>query len=107
MKNILVMGINQLQETFVLNIQFGGRPSILQGVCIMKNILVTGISLSLRVIELHKKNGSDSAIFETVAENFCAKYSIWRPAVNPRGRLHHEKYFSHGHKPLAPDNRVA
>jgi hypothetical protein len=73
----------------------------------MKNISVTGINLLLRVIELHEKNGSDSAIFETVAENFYAKYSIWRPAVNPRGRLHHEKYFSHGHKPLAPDNRVA
>jgi hypothetical protein len=32
--------------------------------------------------------------------NFCARNSIWRPAVNPIGRLHSEKYIGLGHKHL-------
>jgi hypothetical protein len=33
--------------------------------------------------------------------NFCAQSSFWRPAVNPTGRLHCEKYISLGHKHFA------
>jgi hypothetical protein len=40
-------------------------------------------------------------------ETFLAENSIWNPAINPTGRLHHEKYFNLGHKHLAPGNRVA
>jgi hypothetical protein len=36
--------------------------------------------------------------------DFCAEYSILRPAFNPTGKLHPEKYISLGHKRLAPGN---
>jgi hypothetical protein len=50
----------------MLNIQFGGRPSILQRDYIEKNILVPGINISFWVIELPGKKGSNSAVFERV-----------------------------------------
>jgi hypothetical protein len=40
-------------------------------------------------------------------ETFFTENSIWNPAINPTGRLHHEKYFNLGQKHLAPGNRVA
>jgi hypothetical protein len=51
---------------FGLKIQSGGQPLILQRDCIQKNILVWGINILFRVIELRKKKGSYSAVFEAV-----------------------------------------
>jgi hypothetical protein len=56
---------------------------------------------------LQEKRGSYSAVLRQLRENFCAENSILRPAVNPIGRLHPEKYISLGHKHLAGGNRVA
>jgi hypothetical protein len=39
--------------------------------------------------------------------NFCAQNSFWRPAVNPTGRLHWEKYISLGHKHFSGVIRIA
>jgi hypothetical protein len=53
-------------ETFVLNIPFRDRPSILQREHIVNNISILGINISLLVIELPEKKGSYLAIFERV-----------------------------------------
>jgi hypothetical protein len=47
-------------------IQSWGRPSIIQEDCIQKNISVWGIKISLRVIDLGKKKGSNSVVFKAV-----------------------------------------
>jgi hypothetical protein len=60
----------------VLNIQFGGRPSILQKDYIAKNISVSGVNISRRVIELAEKKGSHLVVFRELRGNFCAQYSI-------------------------------
>jgi hypothetical protein len=55
----------------VLKILSGDRPSILQGDCITKNILVGVINISFRVIELRENKGLFSAIFKIVrGKNF-------------------------------------
>jgi hypothetical protein len=93
--------LRQLRETFVLNIQFEGRPSILKGVCITKSISFTGMNLWLLVIELHKKNGSNSAIFETVRETFVLNIQLEGRQLILKGVYITKKYFIHGHEPLA------
>jgi hypothetical protein len=52
-----------------LKIQSRGRQTFRQEDCIQKNISVWGINISLRVIELRKKNGS----YKSVLESFKGK----------------------------------
>jgi hypothetical protein len=47
----------ELRAKFMLETQSGGRPSILQQVCITKIISVWGINISFRVIEDVEKEG--------------------------------------------------
>jgi hypothetical protein len=95
------------RKLFLPKIQSGIQPSILQGDCITKNISIWSIYISLRVIELRKVKGSYSAVFKKVKRKLFSENSIWNPARNLTGRLHHEKYFNLGHKHLALGNRVA
>jgi hypothetical protein len=75
-------------DDFCAEIQSGGRPTILQGDCIQRNISVCGINISLRVIELLKKKGLYKAVFEAVEGNILCLFLILRPAFNPTVRLH-------------------
>jgi hypothetical protein len=59
---------------------------------ITTNISAGGINISLWVIELLKKNSFHSAIFKRAEGKLLSLKSIWRPAVNPTGRLHNNNY---------------
>jgi hypothetical protein len=56
--------------------QSRGRQLIIQGDCNIKNILVLGINILLRVIELQKKKSASLAFFKGVEVN------IWGLKIN-------------------------
>jgi hypothetical protein len=61
----------------MLKIQSWGPLSILQEDCIQKNISVSGINISLRVIDLRVKKGSYSAVFKAArGKILCFKFNL-------------------------------
>jgi hypothetical protein len=72
----------------VLNIQYGGRPSILHRDYITKKISVSGINISLWVIELPEKKGSYSAVFERVeGKMLCLIFNLKAGTIISRSTL--------------------
>jgi hypothetical protein len=76
-------------------------------IAFQKNISFWCINISLRVIELRKKKGSYSAIFEVVKRKlFRLKFNL-EACVQSYGEIAtRKKYISLGHKHFAPVNRV-
>jgi hypothetical protein len=85
----------------------GDWLSILPGDCITKNISIGGINISLRVIELRKKNGFYLAIYKRVERKLLCLQIYLETGRQSNREIALQNIFQSGHKHLAPGNRVA